>query len=648
MPTITPIKRRDSLILIGILLLAGWMRLGRAGIVEYFHDDAMLATLALEMADGERFPITGILSSTGIPNPPTSVYVMAIPFSISSDPNTAIHFVMLLNVVGVGLLWLIAHRYFGLVVGIVAGILYAVNPWAVLFSRKIWAQDFHTPFILLGIFLLLYGFYEIQQRSRSKILAQIFAVPILLFAFQIHFAAWALTPIILIILWVGRNQIYWRALFVSLVLCVLTISPYLLGLTQTLETDPTRITDAAGRSTASDGISLTAKSVVDTVFLSSGYGLETWVAPDQQTNLQVTYQPFVFAGFVMTAIMLLGIVIVFKTNLRLLVFLCCWAFLPQIALIPNWTPVYIHYFIPSIPAMMLIVGVGAAWVMSQSRITWTFGIFIGVVLVASQIVTWHRTLDFLEINHVPYPGFTTPIADLNELHDDLKDSDDVLVISQGMAWNLHHEVAVWDTLLWDDVACVRTMIGDGYAVFPAQPFDVVIAPDAPADPVANLYQTDQPVQFDTRIGDNGFVVYEWDTTPNWAVASINPIDPILFDNAVQLTGYALSDSKVYLEWQLPQQTKGADYQYSAQSFDANGNRVAQLDKTFWHGRHWCEDDRLITWGALPLESNTSTLRVSMYQLGTGKLVGQFFNAEVLDELGNPAGQYAEIVLDENR
>jgi len=253
-------------------------------------------------------------------------------------------------------------------------------------------------------------------------------------------------------------------------------------------------------------------------------------------------------------------------------------------------------------------------------------------------------LDYLAVNHVSYPGFTTPIVNLNLLRDDLKDSNDVLIISQGMSWNLHHEVAVWDTLLWDEVGCVRTMVGDGYAVFPQQPFDVVIAPDAPSNPVKNLYETDSPTVFDTRAGDKGYILYEWDSPPQWTESTLQLIEPTQFDNNVYLTGYALQDDVIYLEWQLPQQSKGADYQYSAQVFDADGARVGQLDKTFWHGRHWCEGDRLITWGNMPIDGHANMLRVSMYQLGTGRLVGEFFNADVLDELGNPVGQYIEIDL----
>jgi hypothetical protein len=70
-----PIKRRDWLLLIIVLFVAGLMRFGQADVVEYFHDDGMLATLAQEIINGEQWHWTGIISSVGIPNPPMSIYV---------------------------------------------------------------------------------------------------------------------------------------------------------------------------------------------------------------------------------------------------------------------------------------------------------------------------------------------------------------------------------------------------------------------------------------------------------------------------------------------------------------------------------------------------------------------------------------------
>ena len=153
---------------------------------------------------------------------------MAIPYSLSADPQFAVHFVMLLNVIGVGLLWMLARIHFGLRAAFVAGMVFAINPWAVMFSRKIWAQEIHTPFILLGLLLLLHGFWQRRDdasRRFSHLLSQTLSLPILLFGIQIHFAAWALLPVIPLIIWQGRRQISWRATVMGILLSILILLP---------------------------------------------------------------------------------------------------------------------------------------------------------------------------------------------------------------------------------------------------------------------------------------------------------------------------------------------------------------------------------------------------------------------------------------
>src|SRR5689334_17448270 len=121
------IKQRDWLTLVLVLLIAAMLRLGEAGVVEFFHDEAMLSMLAQDMAAGESFPTVGIISSVGIPNPPVSVYIMALPYVFNNDPLIATLYVALLNVIGVGLLWFIGHRYFSPTTGMITALTYAVS-----------------------------------------------------------------------------------------------------------------------------------------------------------------------------------------------------------------------------------------------------------------------------------------------------------------------------------------------------------------------------------------------------------------------------------------------------------------------------------------------------------------------------------------
>ena len=644
------LERRDLLALPLLILLAAVLRFGDGDIVEYFHDDAMLATLALELADGLRFPLTGILSSTGIPNAPISVYIMAIPFVFSSDPLFAIHFVMLLNVIGVALLWVLARRYFGARIAFIATLLYAVNPWAILFSRKIWAQELHTPLILFALLLLLHGYSNLRpspSRSRSRFWAQVFAIPLFLAALQIHFAALALLPVLPLLLWTGRKQIIRPALLLAVLLSALLIAPYIIGLSQTLAADPNRILDALSRS-SNRGPALQPRCpqrrpatrlrlrldelarAHSTRFSRSADARRRTTKPAPPANARSRHSCTAFAFTPFAAFLLL------------------WSFLPFLSLLFEWTPVYIHYFIPSIPALMLLVAFGVDRILAKiaDRRAWRIVVFAFLFTIcAAQIVQWRTALIFVAENHIAYPGFTTPLRKLIPLRDRLQQSNDVIVIGGGMSWNLHHEVAVWDTLLWDDVACVRTLAADGYAVFPSHPFTVVIAPEAEPNPIDNLYAKDDLEIYPTRSGGVDHLVYSWDSAPEWKNGDLHPLEPQRFDNGVLLIGYGFSDTDVVLHWQLPAQQIGTDYQFSAQLFDAAGLRIAQQDKTFWQGRHWCDGDKLLTWVPLKLDDRAATLKVSLYKLGVGVESGQYFPANLLDEMGNPKGQSIDISLD---
>ncbi len=671
------ISHRDALHLLLILALAAVMRFGRSDIVEYFHDDAMLATLALQTADGTRWPLTGILSSTGIPNSPVSVYLLTIPFAIKADPRFAIHFVMLLNVIGVGLLWFLARMLASVRVAGVVGFVYAINPWAALFSRKLWAQELHTPLILLGFILLLYGLWHRRAPRRARSLAQALALPILLFALQFHFAAWSLLPAILLALWLGRRRLILRAAVMAALLSILVLLPYAAGLAETLDHDPSRVSDAVGRSTVGS-FAFSAAPLGDLAMLAAGVGLETWLAPAQAELLASRYPPLTSINFIFNYVLAfaaaVGCLACFKRAPKRAMFIALWAFAPALMLSTGWTPSYVHYQIPSIPALALLTGFGFEWLLQRLAakpiakwLAWA----AFVLILTLQFWQWHSALSYVAEAHVAYPGFTTPLGNLMPLRERLRHADDVLVISQGMAWNLHHEVAVWDTLLWDDVTCARVIKPQGYAVFPAHAFTALVAPDAPLEPRDSLYAQPDYERYPTRLGDRGYYVFDWGGAPDWTGPSINSIDARLFSNGVQLTGYALHAGEVYLEWRLPGRRAGMDYQYSAQIYAETGERLGQWDGRFWHGRHWCAGDRLLTWGSFGLgaidaidsteakdatnatnvnEANEAvnalarTLKVAMYTLGSGKNSGQYFNADVLDTMGNPVGQAADIAL----
>jgi hypothetical protein len=256
-----------------------------------------------------------------------------------------------------------------------------------------------------------------------------------------------------------------------------------------------------------------------------------------------------------------------------------------------------------------------------------------------ELLWWQNVLTYLDTHHIPYPGFTTPLHDLLDIRDALKDETDVIVLSDGMAWDLNHEVSVWDTLLYDKT-CVRTLRGDGYAVLPDHPFAVLVASNAQAGAVQDFYSVGTPQIFPERPGGSEYRLYHWQSAPPWPV-TLTDLPPARFANGVDLVGYDLDNPRVTLAWHLPQGTRGENVQYTVQFFDAAGNRVGQGDKVFWQSQHWCAGDTLLTWLDISREQKANSVRIGLYTL-LGE--GQYRPIAALDANGQPMGDTIEIKL----
>src|SRR5512135_2751228 len=130
-----------------VLLLAAYLRLNHLDWTEFKLDEAHLSQIAYDMARHGVIPLTGIGSSVGIVNPPLAAWLLAIPYAVSSSPIVATAFIALLNVAAVALCYGLSRRMFApwsdraWLAALITTLLFAVAPWAVIQSRKVWAQD---------------------------------------------------------------------------------------------------------------------------------------------------------------------------------------------------------------------------------------------------------------------------------------------------------------------------------------------------------------------------------------------------------------------------------------------------------------------------------------------------------------------------
>ncbi len=637
-----PITRRDLFWLAAILLAAAVMRLGRPDVLHFKYDQAELLYLAQGVAAGRAFPLLGQMSSAELPNSPMAHYLLALPYAVFHNPPAVTLGIGAWNVVGVGLLWLLAHRYAHPRVAVIAGFAYALNPYAVIYSRTIWIQNLHTPLILLGLLLFLHGYWEGRRPAQAA------AIPVFLAGVQIHYAAWTLIPLALGLVWRGRGRINRRALALGLLLGGLVMVPFAVGLAQYAGGDPASLIGAVG---GEGPLRLRDKVFVRFLPLLTGLGIEG-VAGEAAPDL-LAVDPIPDALWSLVGLFtLLGAVavVVVRAYRHLAVPLLLWVALPVLAFWPDWTGVYGHYFVPGIPALCLGAGLGAVWLAdrlhrlpARLRLAGRAVVYGGLgMALLSQGAWYFGMLDFVNTHYTP-EGFSTPLRYSMQVAAALAPYDDVLILGGQSSYS---GVQVWRSLLFETADSVREVVttAGGVAVLPADgPFAVLTAPRALPYPGGDLYQTDSPQVFPLRPGGEGeYVIDVFPQAPAWNGPPLIDLPPVRFANGIALTGYALAEGRLYVAWTLPSATHEGRYlRWFAHFLDAGGERVTQQDVDFWPDHYWRAGDRLITWIDADVPEATVTLRLGLYVIEDER----FIQVDVLDEAGHPAAPWVDVPLE---
>ena len=210
----------ELLVVAGVIALAAWLRLIHLDLVEFKGDEATAVDLARRLLDG-HFPSVGLTSSVGALNPPLFIYLTAVPLAISDDPLAATAFVGLLGVVAVGLTYVVLRPRFGALVALAAAGLFATAPWAVVYGRKIWAQDMLPVFTVS----LLWALFLVLEHRRTR--AVLFVPVLLCLTFQLNFSALALVVPAAAAVAYRAREISWHWFAAGVGLAVVLLSPWL-------------------------------------------------------------------------------------------------------------------------------------------------------------------------------------------------------------------------------------------------------------------------------------------------------------------------------------------------------------------------------------------------------------------------------------
>ncbi|VAW42048.1 hypothetical protein MNBD_CHLOROFLEXI01-520, partial [hydrothermal vent metagenome] len=140
------------ILLLLLLAVAAYLRLRGLEHSPILGDQSILLNIAMHFVNSGEIPLAANKSSAGIMNPPLIAYLLSVPLFIKGTLTFVHLFQGVMGVTAVAVLAIYAQRLFGWRVALLASLLFAVNPWAVYYSRFIWNPN---PIPLFSTLLLM-------------------------------------------------------------------------------------------------------------------------------------------------------------------------------------------------------------------------------------------------------------------------------------------------------------------------------------------------------------------------------------------------------------------------------------------------------------------------------------------------------------
>ena len=342
-----------------VLVVAALLRLPLPDLTPFGHDEALEAERARPIWYGAR-PVDSEITSWFIPDPAGLLYYYSLAEPFSRPAIARVILISATNVVSVLLCYLLARRFFGPGVGLLAGLFYAANPWAVTFGRQPWVIT--QP--LLTTLMLMSAMMVVVRRDRRWILPFFIAGAA---QTQTHLLAVLFGPPVLLTL-----LLFWRRwlapqLAVAILAGVAIVAPFALHLWELRE----QLTQALGR--GNRGITLlpdpTAASL--TGWLISGFHLELKLGFDDRA-MELLAVPLLAVMALAVALLVVGVGVYVRACVRRAegwqadALLLIWLLTPLALMTWQSSQVYIHYVLCLVPMPFIVMARGAVWIANLS------------------------------------------------------------------------------------------------------------------------------------------------------------------------------------------------------------------------------------------------------------------------------------------
>ncbi len=374
-----------------IFLLSAVFRLYNLSLIEFKSDEATTVYQTVRFFEQPYLTQRGLISGTGVYNFPLFNYLMVILAVWTRDPQFLSGIIAFINSLLVGIFFLFAKKYYGLMTAFFASLLLAFSPWGVIFSRKIWAQDL----IFLFFIPFLWFLHEIILKKNKKFVFPMFVLLVLLI--QLHGSGLFLLAITILILIVLRVKLSLKTAAAGVLVGLIPAIPYFLFQINSSPMCP----DCEAFLKYKDAIRIfDFNNFLRPFQIISGLGYHF--------VLGRTYNDFISAYPLVNQLkyiftlgffgIITGVIFVIFKERKYLFLVIYFVSVPLLYLITK-TPAYMHYFVITLPVSVLLLAIliNAIYSYVQSKYLKMMAVALFSIFIAANILFNYFFNNFLEL-----------------------------------------------------------------------------------------------------------------------------------------------------------------------------------------------------------------------------------------------------------
>ena len=622
--------KKEWLYTLVLIVLAAIPRLCCLDLVEFKRDEANHYRMAYLLTRG-HWRWTGSTASIGLPKPPLFVYTLSLPLIVSNDPRVVTGLLGLLAALAAGVFYLVLRRFLKRKAAFAAALLFALNPQAVMYGRKLFTADLLPP--LCTLFLVASVAFLVSPRRHAGRLAILTAFTFALVILT-TFSPLMLLPA-LVVLFLERRRdlrpVYWAGASAAL---ILPFIPYLIAVMPHIPA----ITSAGATSEPSSG----AQPILACIWtLLQGI---SWPENLLSVDGLVT--------FVLAALSLAGLLFLLsqarKRKERWTRFFLAWLLLsPLVALVVPFN-IHSHYFVALYPLIFVLPGAGVELVARKGKTAGWIALALVIAIAVWSVGSLSCTLQAAAAGT---NWFGTPVGywwraaeQARSLTAKRGAPEVLLVLSDDQDGRL-------DALLSDTPH--RVVDGQTAVVYPSHPAVMLFGPQVEPARVLTVPCT-QDLASDLIASPVGGTYHYrlWDPAYTDAAACTDGLSPAdaQWASGIRLLGYGVSGTPrpgetlhVVLYMETTQGPLEADVHWFNHLEDQAGQRWGQLDLTGWPAERWQPGESVLLHFDLPIAEDAApgpyVLRMGQYVYHSPE---NLENIPVVDVAGNPA-DYAVVL-----